>query len=205
MTDNQHFGPATLWGILQSNQTIAEFDTQFKGYKWEALSDIYSEDNEYRHEVQAFFDNINWHALCQFASKLNEGKDCTVDPRWTIGGRHLVRIISFQDGSHWIARLRMTTEMSEDEQTGLVQREVDCLQLVKERTTVPVPTIYGYIASTQNEIGAPFILMECLKGNIGPLLNVDFDHGIPSQHRYSFYTEMARIQVGYSIFSSPHF
>ena len=66
---------------------------RFEGYKWEVFSEAYSEDNLYRHWVQPFFDNINWNALCQVASKLNEGKDCAVDPQWTIGGRHLIRII----------------------------------------------------------------------------------------------------------------
>ena len=174
---------------------------RFEGYKWEALSEAYSEDNPYRHWVQSFFDNINWNALCQFASKLNEGKDCAVDPQWTIGGRHLIRIIQFRDGSRWIARLRMTTSQSEEERSRLVQREVDCLQLVKERTTVPVPTIFGYITSTQNEIGAPFMLMECLSGNTAVDLNRNEPHGIPSQHKSSFYEGMARLQVGRSQFT----
>ena len=171
---------------------------RFEGYKWEAVSEAYSEDNPYRHWVQSFFDNINWNALCQFASKLNEGKDCVVDPQWTIGGRHLIRIIQFHDGSRWIARLRMTTSQSEEERSRLVQREVDCLQLVKERTTVPVPTIFGYITSTQNEIGAPFMLMECLSGNTAVDLNRNEAHGIPFQHKSSFYEGMARLQVGRS-------
>lgn len=169
---------------------------RFQGYKWEALSDAYDEHNAYRHRVQSFFDNINWNALCRFASRLNDGMDCAVDPQWTIGGRHLVRIINFQDGSRWIARLRMTTRMREDQQSWLVQREVDCLQLVKERTTVPVPRVFGYVASTKNEIGAPFMLIECLRGNTGADLNGRDAHGVPSKHKSSSYEEMGRLQVG---------
>ena len=168
---------------------------QFEGYNGEALSDAYPEHSAYRRRVQSFFDNIDWNALCQFASKLNDRKDCALDPQWTIGGRHLIRIINFQDDSRWIARLRMTTSMSEDEQSGLIQREVDCLQLVKERNVVPVPTVFGYKASARNEIGAPFMLMECLSGNIIPDLSGDTAHGVPSQHKSSFYAEMARLQV----------
>ena len=168
---------------------------RFEGYKWAVVSEAYSEDNLYRHWVQSFFDNINWTALCQFASKLNNGKDCIADPQWTIGGRHLIRIIQFHDGTRWIARLRMTTSQSEEERSRLVQREVDCLQFVKERTTVPVPMIHGYITSPQNEIGAPFILMECFPGNTGVDLNGNEAHGVPSKHKSSFYEEMARLQV----------
>ena len=173
---------------------------QFGGYKWNILS-IYPENSPFRREVHSFFDKIDWNALCQFASKLNNGKHCAVDPQWNVGGTHLVRIINFQDGSKWIARLRRTplTDMSEDVQSGLVQREVDCLQLVKERTTIPVPTVFGYKASARNEVGAPFMLMECLSGNI--VTDLNNDHRVPAQHKSSFYAEMARIQVGRSLFA----
>ena len=91
----------------------------------------------------------------------------------------------------------MTTSQSEEERSRLVQGEVDCLRLVKERTTVPVPMIFGYVTSTQNEIGAPFMLMECLSGNTGVDLNRnDEAHGVPLKHKPSFYEEMARLQVG---------
>lgn len=66
------------------------------------------------------------------------------------------------------------------------------MQLVKERTSVPVPTVFGYVASAKNEVGAPFMLMECLSGNVGvDLSGVE----IPTQHRASFHKEMARFQV----------
>ena len=169
---------------------------RFEGYQWQALSDIYPDENHgWRRMVQSFFDNINWNALCRFASKLNDGKECVVDPQWTIGGRHLVRMIDFHDGTRWIARLRMTTSMNQEKQSAIVQREVDCLKLVKERTTVPVPMVFGYLASTRSEIGASFILMECLPGNCGLDLNRDIDEPVPSKYRASFYAEMARLQV----------
>ena len=94
-------------------------------------------------------DSIDWNSLCQYASELHGGVRSTVDPKFTMGGRHVVRIINFEGGERWIARLRMTTDMDDDEQCQLVQREVDCIQLVRERTSVPVPAVYGYIASAK--------------------------------------------------------
>lgn len=166
-------------------------DENFKGYKWEGLShDL--ENNAFDRETQSFLDDIDWNALCRYASQLQGGEKCTVDPQFTRGGRHMVRIINFQGGSRWIARLRMTTTMDDAQQSSLVQREVDCIQLVRERTSVPVPVIFGYVASAKNAVGAPFMLMECLSGNVGVDLNRDF---IPSQHKDKFYAEMARFQV----------
>ena len=51
---------------------------------------------------------------------------------------------------------------------------------MKERTTEPVPTIFGYVASARNEVGAPFMLMECLKGNVATGLKFD---SVPAEHR----------------------
>ncbi|KAI9825179.1 MAG: hypothetical protein M1819_000584 [Sarea resinae] len=73
----------------------------------------------------------------------------------------------------------------------LLQREVDCLRLIKERTEVPVPAIYGYSAQAGNEIGASFMLMECFMGNVG--MDLNFDH-IPPEYNRSFLAATARIQ-----------
>ena len=160
---------------------------RFSGYKWDGLSpDI--RDTEYGRWTQSFRDGIDWEALSRYASKLHGGVGA-VDPEFTMGGRHMVRIINFQGGDRWIARLRMTTDMDDDD---LVQREVDCIQLVRERTSVPVPALYGYDTRAENAIGAPFMLQECLSGNVGMDLNYDF---IPSQYKEKFYAEMARFQV----------
>lgn len=163
----------------------------FKGYKWEGLS-CNLDDTAYGRWTQSFLDGIDWNALCLYASKLHGGEKCAIDSQFTMGGRHMVRIINFQGGLRWIARLRMTTSMDDDDQCRLVQQEVDCIQLVRERTNVPVPTVFGYIASPKNAIGASLMLMECLSGNVGMDLNHDF---IPAQHKDRFYAEMARFQV----------
>lgn len=164
---------------------------KFEGYKWNGLSS-HIEDSPYGQSVQRLLDRINWDALCQYASRLHDDEDCTISPQFTMGGRHMVRRVIFQGGTRWIARVRITTPMNEDEGSRLLQREVDCIQLVKERTSVPIPTIFGYIASASNVIGAPFMLMECLSGNVGvDLSGVE----IPAQYKASFHGEMARFQV----------
>ena len=163
----------------------------FENYRWNGLSS-HIEDSPYGQWVQGFLDRINWEALCQYASKLHDDEDCTISPQFTMGGRHMVRRVQFQDGTRWIARVRISTPVNEDEASRLLQREIDCIQLVKERTSVPVPTVFGYVASAKNDVGAPFMLMECLSGNVGvDLSGVE----IPARYKASFHEEMARLQV----------
>ena len=163
----------------------------FEGYKWSGMSSE-TEESPYGQWVQGLLNRINWDALCQYASKLHNDEDCTISPDFTMGGRHMVRRINFRDGTRWIGRVRITTPINGDEGRRLLQREVDCMELVKERTSVPVPTVFGYVVSAKNDFGAPFMLMECLSGNVG----IDL-HGveIPAQYKASFHREMARFQV----------
>ena len=164
--------------------------THFTGYKWIGLSVL---PDSYLPWVEWFMDNVDWEALCQYASTIHAGKPCTLDPQIAVGGRHIVRILNFENGPRWIARLRMTGGELEAENI-LLQREVDCINLVKERTNVPVPAVFGYMASDTNAIGAPFMLMECLAGNAA----IEMDGrgcDIPLKYRSSFYKDMARFHV----------
>ena len=50
------------------------------------------------------------------------------------------------------------------------------MRLIKRETTIPVPEVYAFDASLENELGCPFILMEHLHGK--PLHDVWFAQGI---------------------------
>ena len=162
----------------------------FGGYKWDGIFSSYRSE-----ETKAFHDSINWKALCQYASNLNNNEPCTMDSQTTMGGRNLVRIIVFNSGTRWIVRFRIPSTHIDDFETAnrVLQSEVDCMQLVKERTSVPVPTVFGYNADPENEIGGCFILMECLPGNAA----VNLHHSVPMspKQRTSLYSGLARFQV----------
>lgn len=165
-------------------------DSSFGGYKWEGILSCYRFE-----KTKAFHDSINWEALCQYASKLNNNEPCTMDSQTTMGGRNLVRIILFKSGTRWIVRFRMPSSHIDEFDTAnrVLQSEVDCMQLVREQTSVPVPTVFGYNADSENEIGGSFILMECLPGNTA----VNLQHSVPMspEQRTSLNGEMARFQV----------
>ena len=174
---------------------------RFSGYKWSGLS-AFAEDSDWHRHLLAFSQSINWDALCKHASDLHHGMECTLDTPTGLRGRYMVRILRFQDGDCWIARLRMhdgdmsperVDADSRNAANALLQREVDCIRLVKERTTVPVPAVFGFILdNSDNDVGAPVMFMECLSSNVGMDLNSSF---IPSELKASFCEDMARYQV----------
>ena len=162
----------------------------FGGYRWEGILSYYRFE-----ETKVFHDSINWEALCQYASKLNNNEPCTMDSQTTMGGRNLIRIVVFNSGTRWIARFRIPSPHLDQVDTAdrVLKSEVDCMQLVRERTSVPVPAVFGYIADPANDIGGSFILMECLPGNAAASLQ----HSLPMspEQRKSLYGGMARFQV----------
>ncbi|MCJ1461234.1 hypothetical protein MMC28_011616 [Mycoblastus sanguinarius] len=179
----------------------------FTGYRWHGIAKCPEDPrgSSWQQQKQAFFDSLNWDALCQYASRLPifNGKACTIDSQITTGGRNMVRLIHVEGGSPCVARVRMSPTETNDEaeaESQLLQREVNCIKLVKERISVPVPAVLGYIANAKNDIGAPFMLMECLPGNVAMDLNFAF---VPTQYKSSCYSEMARFQTEISSIVFP--
>ena len=71
--------------------------------------------------------------------------------------------------------------------------------LVRERSDIPVPDIYGHQATT-DLLDAPFMLLEYLQGNAAIDLN---NRLIPSEHKTSFYTVLAKYQTEISSITFP--
>ena len=165
----------------------------FGGYKWQSHSYVEGRFPK----VQPFLASIKWEALCLFASRLNENEQCTLDPQIAMGGRNVVRILNFSNGTRWIARIRLPP--IDQEANRLVQGEVDCIKLVRELTSIPVPEIYGCSADP-DLIGAPFILMEALQGNAAVDLNNRLIH---PEHKDSFYRSLAEYQAETSSITFP--
>ena len=165
----------------------------FGGYKWQ--SHMYAEGRFSKEQI--FLAKIKWDALCLYASSLKGNEACTLDPQIAMGGRNVVRILNFANGARWIARIRLPPV--DQEANRLVQGEVDCIKLVRERTGIPVPDIYGYSADA-DLIGAPFILMEALQGNAAVDLN---DRLIHPEHKTSFYRSLAEYQAEMSSITFP--
>lgn len=194
--------------------------------------------------------------MCSIASSVRGDIECVIEEERTRGGRHIVRIVKFEDGVRWIARAathninasentnsdQLSWANAEDARSDLdedkvvreviasqleladvnipqhaptsdnalqgdepsladvtvsithdpMQAEVDTLQLVRERTTIPVPAVHRYHESDYFKVGAAFMLMEAVDGNMG------YDAGswdIPKQYKPKFLDQLAKIQV----------
>lgn len=137
---------------------------------------------------QILIEAVNWPNVQAYASTLNEGKSCNAEAPVGVGGRHFVRILTFEGGKRWLARF---PKHSNDKTDATMLREIDCLRIVAERSNAPVPKVFA-VVSRKPEYGAAFTLMECLPGNVGMDVN---DAIVPEQHKAKFFKQMANAQV----------
>ena len=91
------------------------------------------------------------------------------------GSYHIVFVLNFADGLRWALKLPATGHPDRFDETAAraLTSEALTMRLLKRQTTVPVPEVYSFDASFDNDINCPFILMEFIAGI--PLYDCWFD------------------------------
>lgn len=153
------------------------------------------------------FQYTDWTALLEEAQALNDGRSCTYDGTYHAGGRHIVRRIEFSDGGKlWLARIPIPPNSSIScaneilkwwtaERRFTMESEIATMKYLSASTDIPIPAIFGHsICIAGNPVKLPYILMECIRGNML------FDLGGPSiltgEQRTKIRRSIASIQVG---------
>lgn len=147
-----------------------------------------------RDRATAFIASVDWEALLQYAAAQRNGGQCSLLSHIGLGHNHMVRIIRFMDGIQWAARLRLPSRSggaTSDDIRSMMESEISTMIVVRQKTQVPVPEIYAYETSSNCSVKAPFMLMECLDGNVG----MDLGMTVPREHQSSFFKRLAEIQV----------
>lgn len=75
--------------------------------------------------------------------------------------------------------------------------ESSTILLVKQETSIPIPGLHATVLDPKGPVGAQFMLMDCLRGNVG----MDLGMEIPDCHKNYVYSKMAEIQVRLSFIS----
>ena len=91
---------------------------------------------------------------------------CKVNPAPFSGSYNIVFAIEFSDGISWMLKVPANghgQQFDELASKSLVA-EARTMQMIKSATTIPVPGVYAFDASLDNELRMPFILMEQIDG-----------------------------------------
>ena len=91
---------------------------------------------------------------------------CTANPAPFSGSYNIVFAIEFTDGVVWMLKIPANGhwQLFDELASKALVSEARTMQMIKKATTIPVPVIYAFDASLDNELHVPFILMERIDG-----------------------------------------
>ncbi|CAK7237739.1 hypothetical protein SBRCBS47491_010109 [Sporothrix bragantina] len=97
----------------------------------------------------------DWPALCQLASGLRNGVRCEPLGHANNGLENMARLLRFEDGVLWVARVAMRTSAA------------DLVKVRSEQSSLLVPEAFASECEIgqHNAVGAPFVLMSFVPGN----------------------------------------
>ena len=93
------------------------------------------------------------------------------------GSFNIVFTLEFDDGLKWMLKVSANGHRFDSVAAAALISEARTMLLLKRETTIPVPKVYAFDASSCNDLNSPFILMECIDGQ--PLYRGWFDDEIP--------------------------
>ncbi|GKZ26084.1 hypothetical protein AbraIFM66951_009976 [Aspergillus brasiliensis] len=126
------------------------------------------------------YSDFDLEAVCRQASALRQGIPCTCDfdQRPASGSFNWAIFIRFEDGLQWVFRSpHARTFMPLEIGVKLLASEAATLRYLKAHSDIPVPEVYDYCASPDNDTKVPFILMSQAPGS--PLSQVWVSAGSP--------------------------
>lgn len=148
---------------------------------------------------------INWEILKETAihlkqrlAKHEDEISCQLSAEYNMGGVHIVRRLDFDDGTSWLARLRLHKTTANQGLCECLEQEVHTINVIRDRSEVPVPAVFGHDARWDNPVGVPFMLQEYIAADTAMDSFGGYPvHGgdTPPQFKEGFYDSLANIQV----------
>lgn len=174
---------------------ILENNDSFAGYRWTYFSSL--GESPLRLRAQKFLESTDWNSLIEYAAAERNGAKCRLLPDIGLGYNHMVRIVEFTDNVRWVARLRMPHSSQNGDSSCLARSVMECeyntIRLVQHESRIPVPRIHAFESNPYSKVKAQFMLMDCLRGNVG----IDLNMKVPSEYKTSVFTRLAEIHVRY--------
>ena len=172
----QELGSASLSQHRRSESSAMEDGDQHETYSHLELDD--SEKETFGSVLQ----NLKFDCLPSFVSKVRSSGHgstnfttpystkkpiaCELSRKTYTGSYHAVVLLPFADGRQWalkIPRKGHNESWTEPLAKALVS-EAQTMRLIGRETSVPVPEIFAFDSTVDNQLGCPFILMELMPG-----------------------------------------
>jgi hypothetical protein len=98
-------------------------------------------------------------------SNPSQRQNAALDPI-LFGSYHALFPIRFQDGVRWILKVPMvgTRDHFDSSSAAALRSEALTMRLIRKSTSIPVPEVFAFDSSLDNELGVPFVLMSFVDG-----------------------------------------
>ncbi|KAM0417341.1 hypothetical protein ACHAPT_012657 [Fusarium lateritium] len=114
-----------------------------------------------------FHADFNLNQLLRLAERLR-GRPCSCDDSQApkAGALNWAIFLEFDDGVEWVFRAPCSSYAATQGVTGrLLASEAATLKYIREYTSIPVPEVFHYSPTCDNDIGIPYILMSKAAGH----------------------------------------
>jgi hypothetical protein len=131
---------------------------------------------------------VNISILQDIASQLRDGLPCACleqSENDNFRAYNLVFNLQFVDGIVWIARLpaicRAIRPFNDKVYQQTMQSMIDTMLFVDQNTSLPVPRIYGFDVTCENDLGRPYVIMSKSRGEpLWDFINQDWKQYAPA-------------------------
>ncbi|KAF8432805.1 hypothetical protein BGX38DRAFT_1224875 [Terfezia claveryi] len=91
---------------------------------------------------------------------------CTINPQPLAGSYNILYRVTFSDSSAWVFKIPSTGYLPEwSEASGRwLRSEAKTMNLIRKRTSIPIPEVFAFDSGLDNIINAPYIAMEFVDG-----------------------------------------
>ncbi|KAH8690404.1 kinase-like domain-containing protein [Phaeosphaeriaceae sp. PMI808] len=157
---------------------------------WSGFAGLSPESDKYK-QIKLILSSANFKHLkkCAIDSRrrhqmdLPPDTDCSINlTQFATGFNNLVFELAFSDDIYWIARIPYRT--TNDTKTSLLS-EIATMNIVRQRTSIPIPRIFEFEMSVDEPFGYPYVLMEYLGGR-------KLDDGLAKSIPQQYHTKVAK-------------
>lgn len=158
---------------------------------WSGFAGLSPEADKYK-RIKLVLSSANFEHLkvCAIGSRrrhqmnLPPDIDCSINlTQFATGFNNLVLEITFSDNIYWIARIPYRP-VDDSTKTSLLS-EIATMNIVRQRTSIPIPRIFEFEMSIDEPFGYPYVLMEYLGGR-------KLDDGLAKSIPQQYHTKVAK-------------
>lgn len=185
---------AAMQCLNPSNRVFKDLKP-FSGCQRTSLSSL--KEGPIRSRAETFLDTVDWLELLDEAVRMRGGIPCALYECKAFGTHHLSRIIEFDDGVRWVARLQLPplpgSDETEESLENMMRSEFFTICLAQKKSVIqfPIPELQGYEPRRDNPVEAPYFFTKYVVGNVVRDVGVD----VPPEYREGFLKELAKIHV----------